>query len=59
MTRFEPYDLVWKEPMVHASERFGISDVALRKACVKHDIPASPGRSSHMQESRTTTAWFI
>jgi hypothetical protein len=28
MTRAELYELVWKEPMIHAAKRFGISDVA-------------------------------
>jgi hypothetical protein len=28
--------------MVHAAKRFGISDVALRKTCVKHGIPTPP-----------------
>ncbi|MGE3227282.1 MAG: hypothetical protein AB7I72_24630, partial [Parvibaculaceae bacterium] len=42
MTRQELYDLVWKEPLTHAAKRFGISDVALRKTCVKHNIPTPP-----------------
>jgi hypothetical protein len=42
MTRSDLYELVWKEPMVHAAKRFGISDVALRKTCVKHGIPTPP-----------------
>lgn len=47
MTRSELYELVWKEPMIHAAKRSGISDVALRKTCVKHGIPIPPlGRSS-------------
>jgi hypothetical protein len=28
--------------MIHAAKRFGISDVALRKTCVKHGIPTPP-----------------
>ena len=42
MTRQELYDLVWKEPMTHAAKSFGISDVALRKTCVRHGIPTPP-----------------
>jgi hypothetical protein len=42
MTRSELYELVWTEPMIHAAKRFGISDVALRKTCVKHGIPTPP-----------------
>ncbi len=42
MTRSELYELVWKEPMIHVAKRFGISDVALRKTCVKHNIPTPP-----------------
>jgi hypothetical protein len=40
MTRAELYELVWKEPMIHAAKRFGLSDVALRKTCVKHEDAA-------------------
>lgn len=42
MTRQELYDLVWSKPMTHAAKGFGISDVALRKTCVKHSIPTPP-----------------
>lgn len=28
--------------MIHVAKRFGISDVALRKTCIKHDIPNPP-----------------
>lgn len=28
--------------MIHAAKRFGISDVALRKTCMKHGIPTPP-----------------
>lgn len=28
--------------MIHAAKQFGISDVALRKTCVKHNIPTPP-----------------
>lgn len=36
------YNLVWEKPVVHAAKRFGISDVALRKICKKHDVPLPP-----------------
>jgi hypothetical protein len=42
MTRQELYELVWREPVTHAAKRFGISDVALRKTCVRHGIPTPP-----------------
>ena len=42
MTRSELYELVWKEPVSHVAKRFGISDIALRKTCVKHNIPTPP-----------------
>ena len=38
-TRRALYDLVWSEPMKTLSERFGISDVALKKICVRATIP--------------------
>ncbi len=42
MDRNELYDLVWSTPMIHAAKRFGISDVALRKTCLRHDVPTPP-----------------
>src|ERR1700693_3367533 len=39
MTRAQLYSLVWEQAMVHVAKRFGISDVALRKICKRHDIP--------------------
>lgn len=41
-TRQELYDLVWSTPMTKLSKDFGLSDVGLRKVCVKHDIPTPP-----------------
>jgi hypothetical protein len=41
-TRQELYDLVWSTPMVKFAKEFGLSDVGLRKTCVKHDIPTPP-----------------
>jgi hypothetical protein len=40
--RKELYDLVWSTPMVKLAKEFGLSDVGLRKICVKHDIPTPP-----------------
>lgn len=42
MTRSELYALVWSKPMTHPAKEFGLSDVGLRKICVKHDIPTPP-----------------
>lgn len=42
MNRAELYSLVWEKPIVHVAKQFGISDVGLRKICVKHAIPTPP-----------------
>jgi len=42
MKRTDLYDLVWSKPMTHLAREYGISDVALRKTCQKHDIPTPP-----------------
>lgn len=42
MTRQELYDLVWQTPMIKLAKTFGLSDVGLRKICVKNDIPTPP-----------------
>jgi len=39
LTRKALYDLVWSEPMMTLSTRFGISDVALKKTCARAGIP--------------------
>jgi hypothetical protein len=39
LSRTKLYDLVWSEPMRSLSARFGISDVALKKTCVRAEIP--------------------
>jgi len=41
-TREEIYDLVWSVPMRLLSKQFGISDVALRKRCLKAAVPTPP-----------------
>jgi len=35
--------LVWEKPMIHAASQLGVSDVALRKHCLKRGIPL-PGK---------------
>lgn len=42
-TRQEIYDQVWTRPMTKVAAELGISDVALKKICVKLRIPV-PGR---------------
>jgi hypothetical protein len=42
LTRLELYNLVWSEPMRTLASRFGLSDVALRKACSKAEVPVPP-----------------
>jgi hypothetical protein len=39
LSRKTLYDLVWSEPMKSLSTRFGVSDVALKQACVRAGIP--------------------
>lgn len=40
--RADLYRLVWSEPLTRLAERYGLSDVGLRKVCVRHDIPLPP-----------------
>lgn len=42
MNRAALYELVWAKPVTHVAREFGLSDVAIRKICVKHDIPTPP-----------------
>lgn len=42
MKRIDLYNMVWARPVMHVSKEFGISDVALRKICVKHGVPIPP-----------------
>jgi len=42
MTRADLYKLVWEKPVTHVAKEFGVSDVAIRKTCVKHGIPTPP-----------------
>lgn len=41
-TRQELYDLVWSTPIVKLAREFGLSDVGLRKTCVRYQIPTPP-----------------
>lgn len=41
-SREELHALVWSQPMTKLAERFHMSDVALKKICKKHNIPAPP-----------------
>ena len=42
LTRRALYDLVWAKPMRTAASELGISDVGLKKACVRHRVPTPP-----------------
>lgn len=39
VTREELHAMIWKEPITKVAQRFGLSDVALRKKCVRHSVP--------------------
>jgi hypothetical protein len=41
-SRFELYELVWAKPMTHLAKELGLSDVGLRKICVKYGVPLPP-----------------
>lgn len=42
ITREELYDLVWTTPMSRLTAEYAISDVGLKKLCVRHKIPTPP-----------------
>jgi hypothetical protein len=42
MTREELYQLVWTKPMIQLAKGYGLSDVGLRKICIKQGIPTPP-----------------
>lgn len=42
LTRKDLYELVWSVPMIKLADRFGLSDVGLKKKCRRHDIPVPP-----------------
>lgn len=39
LTRQQLYDMIWSRAVAKVAPEFGISDVALRKQCIKHAIP--------------------
>ncbi|TNE42673.1 MAG: hypothetical protein EP347_00270 [Alphaproteobacteria bacterium] len=39
VSRQELYDLAWSMPMTKLGEHFGVSDVGIRKICLRHHIP--------------------
>src|SRR5512142_2828685 len=41
-SRQELYEQVWSEPMVTLAQKYGLSDVGLRKKCKKLNIPLPP-----------------
>jgi len=41
-SRKELYELVWQESLLSLSRRFNISDVGLRKMCIRMEIPLPP-----------------
>jgi hypothetical protein len=42
MTRRQLYDLIWSKPMRDAAADIGISDVGLKKVCIRHRVPVPP-----------------
>ncbi len=42
LSRVELFDAVWKTPLVKLAEQYGISNVAIKKKCVKYEIPTPP-----------------
>ena len=42
MTREQLYERVWAEPIDRLCKEFGLSNVGLRKVCLRHDIPVPP-----------------
>ncbi|MGN6177539.1 MAG: hypothetical protein ACTHNW_00045 [Mucilaginibacter sp.] len=39
LTRRQLYDLIWSEPMLTLAKKYNISDVGLRKMCIRLNIP--------------------
>ena len=42
VAREKLYQEVWAEPVVKVAKRYGVSDVALRKVCIKLSVPMPP-----------------
>jgi hypothetical protein len=47
-TRTELYDLVWSDPLLTISKKYNISDVGLRKICIRLNIPLP--KNGHWQK---------
>ena len=43
----ELYESVWKEPILRLSKKYDISDVGLRKMCVRMEIPLPSYSKNH------------
>ena len=41
-TRKQLYDLIWSKPMRDAAAEVGISDIGLKKVCIRHRVPVPP-----------------
>lgn len=39
LSRKDLYDLVWTQPLLTLAKKYQISDVGLRKACIRMNIP--------------------
>lgn len=53
ITREELYEKVWEKPASQLKEEFGVSDVAIAKACRKMEIPKPPrGYWARLQNGR-------
>ncbi len=50
LTREELYDMVWKESLLSLSRRYAISDVGLRKICLRMEVPLP--KAGHWQKLR-------
>lgn len=48
-SRQELFEMVWQTPMIHLAKQLNVSDVGLRKICVKHGIPL-PARGYWMRK---------
>jgi len=56
MKRADLYALVWEQPVTHVAKEFGVSDVAIRKICIKHGIPTPPlGYWAKLQHGKRVT----
>ena len=54
--RQQLYDLVWAEPLLSLSKKYNISDVGLRKNCLRMGVPVpETGYWARMQHGKTTT----